>query len=503
MHPSAVARHLADASAQPDYKQMQTSIWKYALLLLGVLACHDSTSPSLLGHGPLSIVAGSDVTDTVGAKLSQALVVEVRDRSGVPQSNVVVRFTALTGTTSPSSWVQMAPLTSNYYTYFVADSTDSRGRAAAVVQMGTSVGQAKVLIEVPELNLQDTARYAVTPGAAAILTISVRDTMVLPGSQYSLSAAAADRFGNKRPNDPISFTSQSAVVSVDASGKVTALQEGRGAIVVKAGPATDTARVSVVPTGTLVMWSNGKLSTVSTDGSQFALLTTSSDYWVAPTWSPDGTKVAFYEGDPGGNARISTVDMSGTRALVLAPSGTLYAASYPRYSRDGNWIYFSGVSQADYGYSTYRVKPDGTQLEAIGPSSANGGSLRPDVSPDETTEVFQPNSGGIASMDFATHTIKQLAVNGVSPRYSPDGAQIAYLSSQSGTLQIWVMKADGTNQRQLTSSSTQYQDLSGVDWSPDGKWVVATTYSELDLVRVSDGLRLPSRVQAQQSAWKP
>ena len=483
---------------------MRTPIWKCApTLLLGVLACHDTTSPSSLGNGPLSIIAGSDVTDTVQAKLSQALIVEVRDALGVPQSHVVVRFSALYGNTQSAAWVQMASLTSNYYSGFIADSTDSRGRAAAVVQMGVTVGTAKVLIEVPELDLKDTATYTVLPGGAANLTISVRDTMVLPGAQYSLSAAVADRFGNKRPNDTITFASRSAIATVDGSGKVTAVSEGRGTILVRAGTATDSAQVSIVPVGTLVVWSGGTLSTVRTDGSQLKALTTSSDYWVAPQWSADGTKVLFYEGDPGYGSRISAVDLSGGRTLLVAPNGTLLAASYPRASRDGNWIYFAGISQSDNGYSTYRVKPDGTQLEAIGPGSADGGSQRPDISPDGMTEVFQTNSSTIASMDIATHTIKQLGVNGSFPRYSPDGSQIAWLSSQSGTFQIWVMKADGTNARQLSPSSASYQELSGVDWSPDGKWVLATTGSSVDLVRVADGLRLPVRVQALQAAWKP
>jgi TolB protein len=38
------------------------------------------------------------------------------------------------------------------------------------------------------------------------------------------------------------------------------------------------------------------------------------------------------------------------------------------------------------------------------------------------------------------------------PTWSPDGAQIAFYSNRdSGRRQIWIMNADGSNQRNLTS----------------------------------------------------
>jgi Tol biopolymer transport system component len=37
----------------------------------------------------------------------------------------------------------------------------------------------------------------------------------------------------------------------------------------------------------------------------------------------------------------------------------------------------------------------------------------------------------------------------VSPAWSPDGSQIAFLTDRTGHWEIWVMNADGSNQRPM------------------------------------------------------
>lgn len=51
-----------------------------------------------------------------------------------------------------------------------------------------------------------------------------------------------------------------------------------------------------------------------------------------------------------------------------------------------------------------------------------------------------------------------------SPRWSPDGRQIAFLTGG----QIWRMEPDGGNKKQITSIST---GAGNPVWSPDGKWI--------------------------------
>jgi len=59
------------------------------------------------------------------------------------------------------------------------------------------------------------------------------------------------------------------------------------------------------------------------------------------------------------------------------------------------------------------------------------------------------------------------------PEYSPDGKYIYFNSSETGTMQIWRMKPDGSAKEQITFD--EYND-----WfphiSPDGKWIVFISF---------------------------
>jgi acylaminoacyl-peptidase len=55
-----------------------------------------------------------------------------------------------------------------------------------------------------------------------------------------------------------------------------------------------------------------------------------------------------------------------------------------------------------------------------------------------------------------------------SPRLSPDGTRVAYLSNRSGKAQIHVRWLDGSQEAQITDLQ---QAPSGIEWSPDGKWI--------------------------------
>jgi TolB protein len=62
-----------------------------------------------------------------------------------------------------------------------------------------------------------------------------------------------------------------------------------------------------------------------------------------------------------------------------------------------------------------------------------------------------------------------------SAAVSPDGSRIAMVLSKSGSANIWVCSADGTNLKQVTHGDED----SSPTWSPDGQWICfATKHSE-------------------------
>ena len=61
------------------------------------------------------------------------------------------------------------------------------------------------------------------------------------------------------------------------------------------------------------------------------------------------------------------------------------------------------------------------------------------------------------------------------PEYSPDGKYIYFNSERTGTMQIWRMKPDGSEQTQITSDDYN-------NWfahpSPDGRWLVFISFTK-------------------------
>jgi eukaryotic-like serine/threonine-protein kinase len=112
-------------------------------------------------------------------------------------------------------------------------------------------------------------------------------------------------------------------------------------------------------------------------------------------------------------------------------------------------------------------------LDSAKPITSHGSLLDATWSPDGRIVYASEADGNIWVMGADGSNPKQLTsnagvLNGL-PRVSPDGHYIVFLSLRAGSWQIWRMDSDGNNPKQLTDS------VGGVgfsDVSPDGKWVV-------------------------------
>ncbi len=70
---------------------------------------------------------------------------------------------------------------------------------------------------------------------------------------------------------------------------------------------------------------------------------------------------------------------------------------------------------------------------------------------------------------------RQLSLNtsqNFDPVVSPDGRSVVWGARRAGNTNLWRMDIDGSNPKQLTSGDGDYFP----DYSPDGKWILYTTY---------------------------
>jgi Tol biopolymer transport system component/imidazolonepropionase-like amidohydrolase len=99
-----------------------------------------------------------------------------------------------------------------------------------------------------------------------------------------------------------------------------------------------------------------------------------------------------------------------------------------------------------------------------------------DVSPDGQT-LLVDLLGDLYTLPASGGEMKPLATGmawDYQARYSPDGKQIAFISDRSGSDNIWIMNADGTNPRALTRERRYL--FGSPAWSPDGQYIVARRY---------------------------
>jgi hypothetical protein len=194
-------------------------------------------------------------------------------------------------------------------------------------------------------------------------------------------------------------------------------------------------------------------------------------------------QLVYERSDADGPSQIFVLERDGTeRRLTDIPDG----AFEPTWSPDGTQIAFAARTTPDEDTDIFVMAADGSRIRRLVGTPGPDGS--PDWSPDGTRIVFHTrpaktsgvrNSGRMWVATIGTRTLAPLAHPRYSyaqfdPVWSPDGRWIAFASVDAVVnnrviqTTLRIIRPDGTQERRVVGWGRQIENPS---WSPDGRFI--------------------------------
>jgi len=212
---------------------------------------------------------------------------------------------------------------------------------------------------------------------------------------------------------------------------------------------------------------NGELKIVDSDGAETRAITTGRGA-LSPAWSPTGESVVF---------------------TVLGNTGTQVQELDVRTGKTRR------VSQIRAGLNITPVYQPGGNSILYAQGTGNGTDLV------------------LATLALDSSRPKKITIgrgtDNTSPSYSPDGTQIAFISGRSGSPQVYIMDADGSNVQLLTPYKAGVRSYrASPDWSPDGRAVAYEQQNgnfQIWMVDVRDRVpkQLTNEGENEDPSWAP
>lgn len=229
---------------------------------------------------------------------------------------------------------------------------------------------------------------------------------------------------------------------------------------------------------------SARLWTMDADGTRMHRMPTpeSSGNDLEPSWSPDGSHLAFAHVSKKGNqGQLFTVGRNGLHLDPLTPSGL--DADSPTWSPDGSLIAFSAKRVGDDSPpQIWVIRADGTGLHVLTRGRAD--HVDPAWSPDGTNIAYvrrrsfihgeHPQTVGrlhILDLDDGTDTVIMSLQGHVtaSPDWAPDGSSIVFvgITERVFVTKIWSLHPDGSDAHVVRASRSGAVD-GAPTWSPGG-----------------------------------
>jgi len=225
-----------------------------------------------------------------------------------------------------------------------------------------------------------------------------------------------------------------------------------------------------------------ELYVVDADGENLQRLTWDQSIVASPTWSPDGTRIA-YTSWKSGVPRLYERDLETGRDRELVPGGHGHQLT-PSYHPDGHTVAFSVIGAEPNGLHTYNIR-DGCCMARLGGGAYH--DISPGYSPDGTRLVFNSNRLGVATPQVYVRPAGSGSAELLSPYrfgeggyfadpdWSPGSSKVAFAGGIRGRRQANrynILVADfekGDNRLVQLTREGNNEDPS---WAPDDRHIV-------------------------------